>query len=124
MNEAELKIGDEKLIRHGIVGGAAETGAGVVLAVVAEVGEQGDGARCAVDFPNGAGAAAFRYAELSRHPAGTTLAVDEPRAFLGDDLQPEQRCRRHVDVGDAVCRLAIERDAEHLADVSCRRLKR
>ena len=77
----------------------------------------------AVDLPHRAGAAALRHAKLTGHPARAALAVDEPRSFLGNDLQTEQGGRGHVDVGSAVGGLAIERDAEHLADISGRRLE-
>ena len=123
MNEPELEIGDEDLLGGRVVGSGAETGAGVALAVVLQIGEERDGARGAVDFPNRAGAAALEDAELAGHPARAALAVDEPAAVLGDDLQTEQRRRCQIDVGSALGGVAVERHAEHLANVSRRDLE-
>ena len=66
MDEPELEIGDEQLLGRRVVGNVAEAGAGVVLAVEFEIGEQRYGAGDAVDLPHRAGPAAFRRRRTGR----------------------------------------------------------
>ena len=123
MDEAELQVGDEELAGGRIVGDIAETGAGVVLAVVLDVGEERNGTGGAVDLPDRAGTAALRHAELPGHPARAALALDEPRPPLETICRPNSDVAVEIDVGAAIGGVAVERDAEHLADVSGRCLE-
>ena len=123
VDEPGLEVADEELVGGGVVGDGAEAGTGVVLAVVLDVGEERDETRRSVDLPDRAGRAALVEVELAGHPAGTGLAFNQAIPLSADDLQPEQRCRRDVDIRRRVGRVAVERHAEHLTDLAGRRLK-
>src|SRR4029453_2295795 len=89
VDEARLQVADEELLRRRIVGDVAETGAGIVLAVMGDVGEEGDDAGHAVDLPHRTGRAALVEAELAGHPARAGLALDQALSSGRDDLQAE-----------------------------------
>ncbi|GBE41950.1 hypothetical protein BMS3Bbin10_00006 [bacterium BMS3Bbin10] len=125
VNEAGIEIRNIELVMRGIEGDIAEAGTAIGRVCEPNIGKKRNLARHSVDAPDRAGATAQSGAELAVHEHGAGLAGHHTfwnaiAVIVGDnDLQPERRRRRHIDIG---LRSVVERDAEHLADVAGERL--